>query len=381
MEHVTLQRLLNDEDDIKLLLSLANDKLDKPVLICKIIDLLSDGNKIINSMNEARALSLFRLAKEYFNVCWGIYLDASMGGTGLDKLIQYSENIIYHVYAPNGLRVATVNEVKNGVEELVAKTTQIFTEEEAEYLNLLLWTFNGQLRYYKKAGLSYKYTNGKLDDTDYQLVCRAGQKLRGMIDWLSIGGNYERAIASLKLAKKASKYKYPTFAQDETTCEISPKQIIYLCKTKILGKGITEAQTETKRILFKIDKDNYKPLPHDIACMRKAYSEVLNGVVDNPYRQMDNTIADLCKRLEDGLKNGLLDKNNFAFKILDTVKKSGRCSDKQLAILLKAGEDLQDIINKNSKTKKLEDANNSDESMQELLQLSEALGTGALEGK
>lgn len=371
-----------DTETIELISNISNDKLDKPVLLSKLLDMISDDSPYIRHIGEAKTLSLARLAKEYFNTCWSAYLDTSMGGVKLDTLIKYSEYIVYHVQAPNGFRVATENEIKNGVEELVAKTTPVLSDEEAEHLNLLLWTFKGQLRYYKKAGLSFTYTDGKLDDTDYQLVCKAGQKLRGMIDWISVGGNYERALASLKIGKKASKYKYPNFAKDEIICEVSPKQIQYLCELNIVGKGLTDTQFEVKRILYRVKKDNYKPLPHEITLMRKAYNEVVNGVTENSTQKLGTTIDALCEKLDKGKATGLIDSNHFAFKIVNTIRKTGRCSDKQLNILREAENKMDSqVISVVKAQENKEKSNDIDDDMKELLELSDSLGLGKLEGE
>lgn len=382
MGHTFIENLLTDSNDIALLKNIANDKLDKPVMLDKLLKILADDSPYIAHIETEKLMSLFRLSKEYFNTCWGIYLDSAMGGIHLDKIIQYTENTVYYVFAPDGYRVATVNEINNGVEELTPEVTPTLPDDVIEHLNILLWSFNGQLRYYKKAGLTYTYKDGKLEETDYQLICKAGQKLRSMIDWIAVKGNYERALATLKATKKASKYKYPNFARDEISCEISTKQIIYLCRTNIAGRGVTEAQQETKKILFKIQKDNYKPLPHEVAIMRKAYTEVSNGIVEDMTKKLDDGVKDLCSYISLASSKSLIEKTHFVFKVINTINKTGKCSDKQMSILLSAKDEIDKknrLMAEGNKTGK--DAEDEDDSMKELFDMSEALGSGILEGQ
>lgn len=382
MKFDILTKMLYDTSDITLLKNIANDKLDKPILLDKILTILSDDGQYIVHIGKDKALSLFRLAKEYFNSCWSSYLDSSMGGVRLDRLIEYATREIYYIEAPDGIRIATTNEVNDGAEQLVRTTVTDLDEEVLQYLNLLLWTFTGHLRYYKAAGLSYTYIDGKLDETDYQLIYRAGQKLRGMIDWINISGNYERAIATLKISKRSFKYNYPTFARDEIRAEIPVKQIQYLCKLNIPGKGATETQAEVKKILFKMEKSKYKPTPYDISLMRKAYSEIQQGIVKEPDYSLNNDIEELCTKLKNGVTSNVLKPDHFAMKIVSTIEKTGRCSEKQLSILKSAEAEMDRAVICATKDKQKTETHSTTEedSMRELFEMSEALGLGNLGG-
>ena len=380
MDFSILTGLLQDKSDIALLSNMSSESMDEPYLVKQLMEVLSDGGNYILHMESEKALSLFRLSKEYFNSCWGAYLDSTIGGTKLDKLIEYSERIVYYTNAPNGLRIATEGEVKNGVEELEVKRIPALEDEVDCYVNLLMWTFTGQLRYYKKAGLTYTYTDGRLDDTIYQLVHRAGQKLRGMIDWINVSGNYERAIAALKLSKKNFKYKYPNFATDEIQVEITPKQIQYLCKVNIHGSGASESQVEAKRIMFKQERHNYKIMPHDIAIMRRAYNEIQNGVVNNKSKSLDSDVLDLVNLVLSGRDRGILRRDHFAFKIINTVQATGKCSDKQRAVLESAKKEIdKHVIDTVKEDKRNKIAESEESIMSELYDMSEALGSGILE--
>lgn len=365
-----------DQSDIILLDNLGNGGMENPALISSILELI-DSDEFIDCIGNEKALSLFRLLREYFNSCFSIYIDGSIGASVLEKLLEYTENTVYYVNSTNGERVATVNEVNSGVEQLIQKKIPAIDDNIAKYLNLLMWTFTGRVRYYGRAGLKYTYEDNKLKESFYQLVIRAGSILREMVDWISIGGNYDRAIAALKISKKSSKYKYPSFATDEITCTYSPKQIYYFCKKSLVNGVYTETQREARRVLYLMETRGYKPSPYDIANMRKAYSEVLHG---NPYDYSNITneeARNICIRLDNA---GLQDRNNnFAMKVVSTIKRTGKVSDKQLLVLRSA---IAELDRKNSSNDKrvTDNIKDNEDELSELFQLSDALGSGKIGG-
>ena len=367
-----------DEDDKKLLQSVSQDSFDKPYLIAKLLDILDDDSNFSHLIKADNKIRYFRLLKEYFNKCWGYYIDSSIGQVKLDKLMEYNISTIYYVDAPNGKRVATKGEIDNGVAELLPEFTKVLGEEVDANVNILLWTFTGRLRYYGAAGLKYTYENGKLVESDLQIVFQAGKLLRQMIDWAETPANYERAIAILKQAKKNSKsYTYPSYAKDEIKTNISTKQIVYLCTNKLFGRGNTEIQAEASKILFKIKKSSYVPLPHDIAVLRKAYSELESIDTTETSKGLSDEVTELCDKIEQGVKTGLVNKSAFALKIVDSVRRFGKCSPKQLDILKEEEKKIDQQIRTKVYDKYAEE--NKDKSVdEELFNLSDALGSGTL---
>ena len=373
MEFKYLEKLTDDTAGLTFIKNAAGDNFDRPGLISKILEIINDGSPYLSHISQDKVLSLFRLAKESFETCFSAYLDFTTGGVKLEHMLKSGESTVYYIDAPDGNRVATINEVNNGVEELTPVTTNHLGEDVTKNLNLLLWTFTGQLRYYKKAGLTYTYKDGKLEETPLQLIMQAGMALRQLIDWMKTPADYERALRVLALSKKQGKYKYPNFAPDEIQATISIKQIQYLCKSGIVGRGATETQAEVKRLLFKIDKDRYKPLPHEIALMRRAYTEIQNGIVHNPGEKLNDELEELCSKLEKGAESGLIAPDHFAFKVIGTVRHTLRCSDKQLKIL----RDAERLMDK-SVIKEVKKQDEDDSGADELMNMYNALGQGVL---
>lgn len=380
MEYLLLKSMLENQEDIDFLNTISSDKMDRPYLLNQILEILADGSKDEKAVNNSNRLKLFRLAKEYFQVCFSAYLDYSMKDINLEELLKYSTKTIYSTFTSNGLRISTESEVENGVEELVPDITRNIDEEIENNLYLMLWTFSGKLRYYKKAGYNYTYVDNKLSETVYTLILRAGKGLRQLIDWVSNKGEYEKAVAVLKLSKKHNKYKYPNYAPDEIKPDISVKQIQYLCSTRIYGSGATDNQREAKRVLFKIKKEFYKPSPYEISIMRKAYNEIKLGITHREGDVIDPVVQDLCNKLIEGADRGLISREHFAFKIIDSIQKFHKCSEKQLAILRDAEEVMDKTVIKETKDKKAKEKEEADttSSKSELMSMYDALNSGII---
>lgn len=337
----------------------------RPSIVDKILDIVADDGPYVVHITNDNMLRLFRLLKTYFDTCWMVYLDYSMGEIKLDKLLDYAVRHIYYVSAPHGMRIATINEVKSGVSQLLDQPDLAVSEEVTSYLNILLWTFTGQIKYYKRAGLVCTYTDGVLNESDYRLIIGAGRLLRSMTDWISVGGNFDRAITSLKMSKKLGSYKYPAFAEDEIQEQLGLKQLVYSLENT-LYKPVTETQFKAKKIAFKIYKGDYKPTPLDISVMRRAYEEVTNGI-NKSNSVLSVEILELCDVVEYGRINSLIPKDDFAVRVMTTVTSTKRCSEKQLKI-------LKGAVSKISKRaqeakKKEEESNKPNEEANELLSM------------
>ncbi len=377
--------ILDNQEDRNFLNSLTNDRLDKPRLISFILDIISDESEYIHLLSDTKLLSLYRLAKEYFNSCFSIFLDQSSVVNKLEFLIEYCTTTIYNTDGPDGLRVSTESEVKEGIEELIPVVTHNISEDIEGHLNLLLWTFTGALRYYKAAGLTYTYSEGRLQETKVQLIFRAGEKLRHMVDWISQGGNYERTLAVLKIARKNKNYRYPTYAHDEIKSLISIKQVEYICRTRIGRHVPTDIQKEANAIIFKMDKHKYKPTPYDKSILRKAYNEIQEGIVGSNDIKLDTELEQKIAKIENGFSTGRLNKNHFSLKIIPTIRTTGKCSPKQMAYLDEAINIIEDNVKRlakkaedKDKVAKAEGGSEGDTSEKELMDMYNALGSGVL---
>ena len=375
-----VKELLSDASDLTLLDNVFNDKFERPYLIDAIVNILSDDSLYKNVLNEEKTMSLFRLCKEYFQTCFSVFLDQSMGGVRIDLLLPYATTTVYHTDAPDGYRISTVNEVKEGIEEIIPEVTYNITEEVIDNLNLLLWTITGRVRYYRAAGLECTFTDGRLDETDLQLIYRAGNKLRLLVDWISNKSEYERTITILKLAKKNSKYTYPNYAKDEIKPETSLKQAQFICKTRLYGKKLNEEQTEAKRLVYKIDKGKYKPLPHEMAIIRRVARKLQDNLEPSIEEDLPPELAEICTRFDVAEQKGYISSNEFVFKIIESIRKYKRCSPKQMAIIKEAENKIMAKMKEEEKEQKIEEETpEKDKSAQEMIDMYKMLGSGVLE--
>lgn len=345
MEFLRVKGLLADESDKVLLDNITNDRLDRPYLIDAILRIIQDESNYSTVLTDDKILTLFRLCKEYFNNCFSVFLDVSMGGVRLDTLLGYSTSIIYRTDAPMGIRISTENEVKDGIMELIPDVTHNIDEKTEKLLYLLLWTISGRARYYKSAGLQCTFTDGRLNETEMQLIYRAGNLLRELVDWISEISEYERAIATLKLAKKNSKYSYPKYAKDEIRADNSIKQAEFLCKTRLFGKSLTDDQSEARKIVFKIEKNNYKPLPHEMALLRRVAKDLQENLsVNMENDDLPPDLLEICNRFDAAEEKGYIRSDDFAFKIISSIRRYKKCSPKQMAVLKRAEETIANNI-------------------------------------
>lgn len=342
MSYTKVRGIIKSEDDKLLLDNITNDKLDKPYLVDAITRIIEDSSSYMRVLSDEKILQLFRLCKEYFNSCFSIFLDISMGGVRLDTLIDYSTSIIYKTDALSGVRISTVNEVKDGIIELIPETIHNIDVTVQRLLNILMWTVTGRIRYFKAAGLQCSFTDNRLNETELQLIYRAGDLLRDLVDWVKDMSEYERAIAILKIAKKKSKYPYPNYAKDEIRADTSIKQAQYICKTRLYGSKLTPDQVEARKIIFKIEKNKYKPLPHEISLLRRIAKELQENMSMNMENDdLPEELAELCNRFYTAEQNGYIRSDDFAFKIISSIQRYKKCSPKQMAVLKRAEETIE----------------------------------------
>lgn len=383
VELSTLKAFICTSEDEKCFVeNIASSSVNRPALIDKILNILDDEMPYIRNMATDKAKALFRLLLEYYNKCFGYYIDFCIEKPRLDELMEYSIKTVYKVQASNGIRIATVKEVESGVAELIPEDKHVLSEDEESAIYMLLWTFTGMLRYYKAAGLNYTYIDNELVETDYQLILRAGDKLRSMVDLLSDTNRYNKVVNTLKLSKKTFKYPYPAFADDEIHPDISAKQVFFICKTQIVGKGLTENQQMAKRIVTRLNKGGKETemKPYEVAIMRRAYAEIQRGEVVDTMSQLDPIIKELCDKIEAGKKSGLLTASDIGVKIVGTIQKTGRCTARQLEFLRQSEKKLDQL---SQKTVVIKDgavvSNKNTANNGELSSIYDALGSGGFD--
>lgn len=381
MQFETLKAMLKSADDREFLDSLAKNSMTMPYLVEKTLQIINDSNRAISPKYR---VSFFNMCKEYFKACFVAYLDQSAPSNKLERLISGATSTTYYTTTINTDRVATANEVKNGIAELRPVVTHNVEPNVVQLLNIMLWSFNGLVRYYTRAGLEVHYDEQGLVESHYQLLLNGMNKIKELVDWMNIPGNYDKTIAVLRASLKAERnYKYPTFASDEIQPDISVKQVIYKCKSGIRGRGASDTQFKALQILGKMQRNTRaSPSPGEISILRQAYAEIESGLVNPSGVELPSDVEEVCKFIEDALERGYISEQDFAVRVERTVRQRIKCSDKQLGVLLNARERIAKRMNNNKTdedSKNKTDDSADDSGSTELQDMYNALGSGVLE--
>lgn len=359
-----------------------NGTLDKTYLMQKLSRFLSDNSVFIDKLNEKTLIKLYNMFMEYFETCYAVYMDMQLKKYSLPSLIKFCKYSIYKVNTEDGDRIATINEVNNGVIGLKEDVIEVIPESVMELLYCILWTFDGSLYNYKNMHLQYIKNDGNDDLFTYNLILNAGKILRKTIDFIKNKEVFNDTINKLKeQSKKKNLIKYPSFAVDEIVESMTAKQIIFVCLNKMNG-NLTNEQKKAKLLADKAINKKYTLSPIEISFMRECYDSYKAGNVGETTSEQSHRI-EVCKKLQHGVDIKVFNGNEFVFKIVNTVLSKGFCTDKQLKIL----EEYEDILDKElskrsaiKKEKEISESKNSN-SGDSLLDISNALGSGVLISK
>ncbi len=320
-------------------------------LLNDIISFLDDNNVALRHIADKNKISMVSLMRKYYIACGEQFIVNS----NLSKIVDSAKVEVYAIKAPSGIRIATKSEVENGVvgleladsfilhqlEEAGSKLYGIeqytIGEEKYKLINLLLWTIEGRLGNYKKAGFNYNYDKELgLTDTIYDLILRSAESLTKMMDWV---GNTKEFNADMNKLKKASKskYQYPGYAPDEVTADITVKQLLFYLRNNLPRNSKNERYREAMYLVLKEQQNKYFKLsPLNISFLRGVYGEVLSGASKASMSStVDNKLKEECEQLLEARTKGLIKPEHFVFKILGTLQKSNysSCSKKQYDIV------------------------------------------------
>lgn len=360
----------NRDDLLKVLIPLVNN-VRQSYMLNEIGDFISDTSPLLRSISDKNKIALVSLMKKYYDSTSITFLT----DTNVLKQIKNASRDIYSIKAASGIRIATKREVEEGAIGLIKKTEYIIGEEKYKLLHLLGWTITGHLSYYREAGYEYKYSKEYgLEDNIYDMILRASQGIQSMMDWVS-SESFDRDMSIIKTQAK-DKYVYPEYAPDEIYSSPSVKQLVYYIKCNIQKGSKNERCRKALYLALKNDKQR---TPEDISYLREVYTDVVNGrLIENKVEE-DSELKEHCQTLLKAKQDGLLNENEFVFKIIGSVEKYGysKCSEKQYKIIIEA-------LNKLEKAKqKIELENQYDNNMIEednefgsILDMSDKLGSG-----
>lgn len=325
-------------------------------LVDEVIKVLDDSSPLNVHIDINKKKYLIELLLRYSKSCGIVY----MVENNLESYMDSLKKNIYSIDAINGVRIATKNEVEDGVRGLIANETKALSDEKIKQLNLLMWTVTGRLKYYSRAGFKYRYSeqNG-LEDTIVEMIDKCKEKLENMILWVSDRCTFDNDISTVKKFKK-NKYKYPTYAVDEIKETLSKKQILYYLQENLNNNRDIDGYKKAIALVLKSNNKYFKIEPLDMSFLRNMYYKLNDRIIDKKIIGGDlenKEVKDKCETLIWAKDMGYISRDHFVFKIITTIKSKSYsyCSNKQMNIIdealniAKSNKEKQDA-NKNSST-------------------------------
>ena len=330
-----ISKLLDDDSELLSAFVAIKNNVTGSKLLEELIEFLGDDNLKTANIHDNNKVSLVSLMRKYFLSCGDTFMTDDIN---LEKLVDAAKQDIYHISAPLGFRVATSQEVENGVRGLVAVERFNIDEEKYKLLNLLLWTITGRLRYYSRSGHRYNYESDVgLTDNIYEMIARSAESLNKMMRWVGNKTEFNRDMQVLKNAAK-NKYRYPEYAEDEITEDITIKQLLFYLDGNLPRGSDNQTFREAISLVIKHKNNKYFKLsPDNISRLREAYDELTSNPtsVENSIEDEESHLKEECERLLRGRDMGMITGSHFAFKIISTLKKFNyrSCSSKQYEII------------------------------------------------
>lgn len=344
-----------EESKLEILLSnISNDFFNKTWLITETLNILDDSS--IYNLTEHNMVSLMCMLRSYVNTCIPIITEEE----NLYKLLRFYNEQIYYITAANGVRVATTGEIAQGVKNLFIEYKPRIDENDYKKMCLLQWTINGKGHYYKQSGHEIKYDNeGRVCEDTYTLIKRCSNELVELFSWLEDTSKFEHDLKVLKKASKAKPYKYPSYAPDEVTDDLSIKSLLNNASAIIKPGSSNIDYRRTLALLIKAKTKKLEPI--EISFIRTNYEKYaldvrLNGYAETEqpekYREIEQLKKECELILEERYK-GKIRSDHFAYKIISTLRNNHytKCSSKQYNII----KDALNIINLNSEKKVIEE--------------------------
>ena len=307
--------------------------------ICKEIAKLLDDNGCYYMISDEYKVNLSQLAR----VSLDKLFDPDGSKIVLDKVIPYGKIETYKVSAAYGLRPATENEVKNGVEALIPEYVYPAGQETYEMLCLMYWALTGRSWYFRQAGyeLSYNKTTGKVENTIVEMVDACILKFIEMLKFVSDYDKYEKAIKIIKKSKRNG-FKYADYAKDEIKEEISVKQLVKNIDEKFPRKSENKDFRRAIALVIKTNVKNERLTPMEIAEMRRIYRVFTSDRKNYEKKKVNEATKEQCEII---LKNkALLGVDHFVYKIIGTFQKHNyivQPSEKQQKFIDEALEKIE----------------------------------------
>lgn len=341
-----LSNILNDDILVTRISSISNQLDAAPKVLTRLYSLIHDDSVFWNVTNDSQKRGLAYMAVTVYDGCFYAYNENIIK----PDHCKYGAIEVYDIDAADGLRPATIGEVKSGVHGLIAKNIYPAGEESYRNISIILWLFTDIAYYYRCAGLPIEYDRfGKVSTTTYEMLNRAVKRIADAITWL-MQGNAEKAIKIINKYKSSGGYKYAEYAKDEVRENISIKQLIKNIDNEMPRNSDKAEFRRAISLIIKTNKNNVRLTPLEISWLRNVYDELIATKSNTEKPEMDTRLKADCDRISQAQLAGLLSRSDFVFKIIGTLSKNGytKCSPKQRKFIDDAIEKLDNINRENN---------------------------------
>lgn len=340
---------------------------------------LSDNNSALTFYQSSLVLDLVFLSLKLYKITFpitGSWIDMDESKIkDLITLSEYRQQDRYMIEASNGTRPCTKDEVNEAIYQYSGdKLVSIFnqpsvslTDEENRQLNMFIWMLHGRWKYYLLCDMKCAWRSGKLEYPTIYYIKSNLDVLSSFCDYvLENPSCYNDLVDKLRKIKRMGKYKYSDWEVDSIDPQYSisfvRNQIISILKNKRFDKGdwevhrIVQSQsplTASKYLKHSRTTSNNGVLTvEEKLTLRKYYVEYLkaqqelkskgqsssNGDSsgDSGNSSVDSELYNMCTSITGYVEKGILRKDEFALRIIDTLKSRGYvyASYKQRQVLI-----------------------------------------------
>lgn len=250
---------------------------------------------------------------------------------------------IYKVKTQRGIRLATKSEISDNVVELFVERIPIVKDEEYKMISIFAWGENGLSSFYEQSGCE----NGR---DNAEKVVKSSKLMVDAIRWVVNNIEYLKGIEQKLNNKSGNLVEYPDSADDGSITTPIKDALMRLYrdpevanKASVGGFYSTVLDICKRHALY-----GFELSPKQAAVIRKAYLSMYSSKVE---AKAQNGDLDIMKKIELLLKNKDLPemkRHQFAFQVIETVKKYGRVSDKQRNVIERAYKALEQALGQGS---------------------------------
>ena len=194
LSYTEIEKLIDNQEMRNKFSNIKDENTVRTYLMVELLKLIADDSPYVGITAGDRQKLLLALMAHY-DLVWDKHV---IDNVNMDRLIKWSRDTIYYVDAFKGNRVATEKEVENGVVGLKPKTVWLFGDADGEeiykQLNIMQWSINGRLRYYKEAGFEYTWKDNGPVETFFELFLNSSKTMSGLYSTLRTEGKFESIV-------------------------------------------------------------------------------------------------------------------------------------------------------------------------------------------